>query len=85
MGPSIPRRFEENSHRMTVWHGSSVVRVLAWYVRDPGFESWSAMCFFPPCDTDISHIKGISLERTLNTGLIKMFLINIDCRICMLE
>ena len=32
----------------TVWLGSSVVRVLARYARDPGFESRSGHLLFPP-------------------------------------
>ena len=29
-----------------MWLGSSMVRVLAWSARDPGFESWSGHVLF---------------------------------------
>ena len=31
-----------------MWLCNSVVRVLAWYARGPGFESWSGHVLFPP-------------------------------------
>ena len=33
-----------------MWLGSSVVRVLAWYARGPGFESWLGHVLFLPFD-----------------------------------
>ena len=47
-GTNLIKQGEIVTARSTMWLGSSVVRVLAWFARGPGFESRSGLVLFPP-------------------------------------
>ena len=52
---------ESKLSQVDLWLGSSVVRVLAWYARGPGFESRSGHVLFPP----LFRARAASSKETL--------------------
>ena len=47
---------------------SSVVRVLAWFARGPGFESRSGHVLFPPV-TQPTALTGLAILEVLNAAV----------------